>query len=58
MGWVKRLNAYFKEQLSLRNLLKVLLLLLILYFLSRTATVWMAWFTMLKAILTPFLIVF
>ncbi len=58
MGWVKRLNAYFKEQLSLRNLLKVLLLLLILYFLSRTATVWMAWFTMLKAILTPFLIGF
>ena len=31
MGWLHTMNAYFKEQLSLKNLLKVLLILLILF---------------------------
>ena len=42
MGWLHKMNAYFKEQLSLKNLLKVLLILLILYFLSLTSNVWMS----------------
>lgn len=52
MGWLHKMNAYFKEQLSLKNLLKVLLILLILYFLSLTSNVWMSWLTTLRLILT------
>lgn len=58
MGWFQRLKDYFREQLSLRNLVKVLLILLILYFLSLTSNVWMSWLTTLRLILTPFLIGF
>ena len=58
MGWLHKMNAYFKEQLSLKNLLKVLLILLILYFLSLTSNVWMSWLTTLRLILTPFLVRF
>ena len=58
MGWLHKMNAYFKEQLSLKNLLKVLLILLILYFLSLTSNVWMSWLTTLRLILTPFLVGF
>lgn len=58
MGWLQRLQGYFRERCSLKNLTKVLLVLLILYFLSLTSHVWLSWFTMLKLILTPFLIGF
>ena len=58
MEWFHKIQAYFKEQLSIRNLLKILLILLILYFLYLTSNVWMSWARVLWKILIPFVVGF
>lgn len=54
----EKINIFFQENFSLTKLLKILIIILIFYFLSITNHVWLKWIDELFVIILPFLIGF